>query len=204
MKKLKWWHAPTHHKPRDVESVRSARTSPPQKERIIRRRHTRSHLKVWEYFHKKPHIQLPAHSFYENNEWFLYFSLILCRFYPWQREGEPVVVASFRLRLFAIREARASEANHFIPAEALFPRPRRMQFPIDFHSPAPHFTLLTLAAPNLYMPLMFHIAASADSTVNKTFFITHTRKLGLKLPEQSGFKELLSNLRENRFATMMM
>lgn len=57
-----------------------------QKGRPIRRRHTRTHLKVWEYFHKKPHIQLPAHSFYENNEWFLYFSLILCRFYP--RGGE--------------------------------------------------------------------------------------------------------------------
>lgn len=89
-KRLKWWHAPTHQKPRDVESVRPARASPPQKGRIIRRRHTRSHLKVWEYFHKKPHIQLPAHSFYENNEWFLYFSLILCRFYPRQRGGEPL------------------------------------------------------------------------------------------------------------------
>lgn len=109
---------PTHRKPRVVQTS----AAPTQKGRIIRRRHTRSHLKVWEYFHKKPHIQLPAHSFYENNEWFLYFSLILCRFYPRQRGGESLVVASFHLRLFAIGEARAAAANGgFIPAEALLP-----------------------------------------------------------------------------------
>lgn len=121
---------PTHRKPRVVR----ASAAPTQKGRIIRRRHTRSHLKVWEYFHKKPHIQLPAHSFYENNEWFLYFSLILCRFYPRQRGGESLVVASFHLRLFAIGEARAAAANGgFIPAEALLPRARP--------GSAPHFTL---------------------------------------------------------------
>lgn len=129
---------PTHQKPRVVPNVRCA---PTQKGRIIRRRHTRSHLKVWEYFHKKPHIQLPAHSFYENNEWFLYFSLILCRFYPRQRGGESLVVASFHLRLFAIGEARASAADGgFIPAEALLSprRPRPPPWPVV---PAPHFTL---------------------------------------------------------------
>lgn len=71
-------------------SRKTCRRAPTQKGRIIRRRHTRSHLKVWEYFHKKPHIQLSAHSFYENNEWFLYFSLLLCRFYPRQRGSEPL------------------------------------------------------------------------------------------------------------------
>lgn len=71
-------------------SRKTCRRAPTQKGRIIRRRHTRSHLKVWEYFHKKPHIQLSAHSFYENNEWFLYFSLLLCRFYPRQHGSEPL------------------------------------------------------------------------------------------------------------------
>lgn len=100
-----------------------------QKGRPIRRRHTRTHLKVWEYFHKKPHIQLPAHSFYENNEWFLYFSLILCRFYP--RGGE------LRLLLRSIFDflsgARALARNWVPPAA----RDPRTITPLRSREPAP-------------------------------------------------------------------
>lgn len=143
------WHVPTHQKPRVVLNVRCA---PTQKGRIIRRRHTRSHLKVWEYFHKKPHIQLPAHSFYENNEWFLYFSLILCRFYPRQRGGESLVVASFHLRLFAIGETRRGRRRRTV---VLFPRRRYLppapplasRAGATFHAPEAGHPPIPLACP---------------------------------------------------------
>ncbi|CAB3226024.1 unnamed protein product [Arctia plantaginis] len=65
----------------------------------------------------------------------------------WRRAS--VVVASFRLRLFATMEARASEANGgLIPVAALFPsllRPLYSLLSSDTFTKAPHFTRLTLA-----------------------------------------------------------
>lgn len=113
---------------KSLVSRKSSRRAPTQKGRIIRRRHTRSHLKVWEYFHKKLHIQLPAHSFYENNEWFLYFSLILCRFYPRQRGGEPVWLSPRSVFDFLLLRKRGRRGT-----VSLFPRWR---FSLPPHPPA--------------------------------------------------------------------
>lgn len=88
--------------------------APPQKQRIIKRRHTRVHLKVWEYFHKKPHIQLTG-TFILWEQWvifvFLFNSMSIL-----SSGVEASVCRSFRLLLFARARALARHRGFVDPS----------------------------------------------------------------------------------------
>lgn len=74
----------------------------------------------------------------------------------WRRAA--VVVASFRLRLFAMGEARALAANGGFVPRRRYPPSQKLAAPSNVLWPAPHFTLVTCAAPPAplarHMPLM--------------------------------------------------